>query len=65
MRCRMRGMKNRASRKAAAMASALSPNRRPMAPSETRPALARTGTRAIMGTMARSWKMRTPSEMRP
>ena len=47
------------------MAAALSPKRRAMAPTETPPASARTGTRAIMGTMAMSWKIRMPREIRP
>ena len=50
----MRGMRNRARTKAAPMTRTLTPNLRPMAPSETPATLARTGTIAIMGTMARS-----------
>src|SRR4030043_1418770 len=56
-RWRTRGMRKRARTKAVPMARALNPNLRTMAPSETLWTLARTGTRAIMGTMARPGKM--------
>jgi hypothetical protein len=64
-RWKTRGMRIRATAKTAATAAALRPKRRATAPSETWPAFASTGTTAIIGTMARSWKMRTPSEIRP
>ena len=58
-------MSLRARTKTAAMAAALSPKRRAIAPTDTPPASARTGTSAIIGTIATSWKIRTPREIRP
>ena len=64
-RWRIGGHERRARKKTAPTTAALSPKRRTIAPTETPPALARTGTSAIMGTIATSWKIRTPSEIRP
>jgi len=54
IRCRIRGMRKRATAKTPAMARMLKTKRRPIAVGEADPELARTGTRATIGTMARS-----------
>ncbi len=52
-------------KKTAPMASMLTTKRTAMAGTDTEPTLVSTGTTAIIGTTARSWKSRMPKDTRP
>jgi hypothetical protein len=60
-----RGMRKRAPTKTAAIVAALNRKREAMAAGDADRTLARTGTRAIIGTMAMSWKIRMPKATCP